>query len=195
MERFLVPRGDLHALRHGTHLPPAIIRCVLYVNYISHVKRFPVPRVPDDTVQQILLKCAALLCSKVPVRHDDKRDDKAAALKRELHVPVRLCPQTVSLVKMLAAAGNLILRRFDLQNQRLVLRQQLPENRAASPVAAQRRLNSKMLKIAEVLCLPQNTSASSFPSSTAPSGKKSASCKARRWSSRVRRSLGGKLAS
>ena len=61
MERFLVPRGDLHALRHGTHLPPAIIRCVLYVNYISHVKRFPVLRVPDDTVQQILLKCAALL--------------------------------------------------------------------------------------------------------------------------------------
>ena len=70
-------------------------------------------------------------------------------------MPVRLCPQTVPLVKMLAAAGNLIVRRFDLQNQRLVLRQQLPENRAASPVAAQRRLNSKMLKIAEVLCLPQ----------------------------------------
>ena len=31
------------------------------VYYISHVKRFPVLRVPDDTVQQILLKCAALL--------------------------------------------------------------------------------------------------------------------------------------
>ena len=69
-------------------------------------------------------------------------------------MPVRLCPQTVPLVKALAAAGNLIVRRFDLQNQRLVLRQQLPENRAASPVAAQRRLHSKMLKLAEVLCLP-----------------------------------------
>ena len=67
---------------------------------------------------------------------------------------IRLRTQAVSLVKMLAAAGNLIVRRFDLQNQRLVLRQQLTENRAASPVAAQRRLNSKMLKIAEVLCLP-----------------------------------------
>lgn len=55
---------------------------------------------------------------------------------------------------MLAAAGNLVLRQLDLQNQGLFPLQKLPEQRAASPVAAQRRLNSKMLKIAEVLCLP-----------------------------------------
>ena len=69
-------------------------------------------------------------------------------------MPVRLRTQAVSLVKMLAAAGNLVLRQLDLQNQGLFPLQKLPEQRAASPVAAQRRLNSKMLKIAEVLCLP-----------------------------------------
>lgn len=108
---------------------------------------------------------------------------------------IRLRTQAVSLVKMLAAAGNLIVRRFDLQNQRLVLRQQLPENRAASPVAAQRRLNSKMFKIAEVLCLPQKHIRQQLSVLDCAEREKSASCKARRWSSRVRRSLGGKLAS
>ena len=67
---------------------------------------------------------------------------------------IRLRTQAVSLVKMLAAAGNLILRRLDLQNQGLFPLQKLPEQRAASPMTAQVGLDGKMLKIAEVLCLP-----------------------------------------
>lgn len=70
-------------------------------------------------------------------------------------MPVRLCPQTVPLVKALAAAGKLVLRQLDLQNQGLFPLQKLPEQRAASPITAQVGLDGKMLKIAEVLCLPQ----------------------------------------
>ena len=57
---------------------------------------------------------------------------------------------------MLAAAGKLILRRLDLQNQRLVLLSEAAGS-IVLPVPWPRRvgLNGKMLKIAEVLCLPQ----------------------------------------
>ena len=68
---------------------------------------------------------------------------------------IRLRPQAVSLVKAFAAAGDLALRRLDLQNQGLVPLQKLPEQRAACPVAAQRRLDGKMLKIGKRLRFPQ----------------------------------------
>ena len=112
-------------------------------------------RIAHDAVQKILLKCPALLRGDGAVGHDDKRQDGAAALKRQLHMCIRLRLQAVALIKPLAAAGQRILRRLDLQKKQLLRVKELLQNFSAGSMAAQLRLDGKMLQIDEAVRFPQ----------------------------------------
>ena len=87
-------------------------------------------RVFNDPVQQIPLESPALRRGDRPISHDDQRDDRSSALKRQLDMAIRLRLQPIALVKGLAAAGERVLRRLDLEDERLLPLQQLPEDPA-----------------------------------------------------------------
>ena len=88
------------------------------------------------------------------IGHDNKRCAVIAAVIRRLYVWIRILDKAAALVKALSASGNIVLRRIDLEDDRLAAVDKERQCRLSVSLAAQLRQDAEMLDIEKILRLP-----------------------------------------